>query len=76
MHDKGFFFPSSLNNILTLYTQTSEVIFYKLFSVHFQMYSQGEFVWISNYLYSGDRFLCSFDLNILFSGDIVIEIRC
>ena len=44
MHDKGFFFPSSLNNILTLYTQTSEVIFYKLFSVHFQMYSQGEFV--------------------------------
>ena len=76
MHDKGFFFSSSLNKVLTLYTLTSEFIFYKLFSVYFQMYSQGEFVWISNYLYSGDCFLCSFDLNILFIGDIVIEIRC
>ena len=76
MHDKGFFFSSSLNNVLTLYTLTSEFIFYKLFSVYFQMYSQGEFVWISNYLYSGDCFLYSFDLNISFRGDIVIEIRC
>ena len=43
MHDKGFFFPSSLNNVLTLYTQTSEVIFYKLFSVHFQNHRENLF---------------------------------
>ena len=56
--------------IFTLYTLTSVCIFSILFSIHFLMHWQGEFVKQSRGSSVAYHFLCSRDLNVWFRVDI------
>ena len=56
---------------ITLYTLTSESIFFIPFSINFLRCWKGEFVEKSEAALIGDHFLYSHDLNVWFRADIV-----